>query len=204
MINGVRKKIRLGDVLIQEGKITQEQLDTALKEQKIKGKLLGDTLVDLGYVSQDDMIDVLCRHLNVEYVNVAAASIDEKAVKMIDEENARRLKLIPYMFDKSRANVIWVAMADPMDIMAIDDASIITGMEVVPVLSKLSDIQVVIDKFFGKAKALAVAEAYKQEQGIYDNAEAQDDERREDVENSPIVQLVRNVIEQAARQRYTY
>ena len=137
MINGVRKKIRLGDVLIQEGKITQEQLDTALKEQKIKGKLLGDTLVDLGYVSQDDMIDVLCRHLNVEYVNVAAASIDEKAVKMIDEENARRLKLIPYMFDKSRANVIWVAMADPMDIMAIDDASIITGMEVVPVLSKL-------------------------------------------------------------------
>lgn len=83
---------------------------------------------------------------------------------MIDEENARRLKLIPYMFDKSRANVIWVAMADPMDIMAIDDASIITGMEVVPVLSKLSDIQVVIDKFFGKAKALAVAEAYKQEQ----------------------------------------
>ena len=122
MINGVRKKIRLGDVLIQEGKITQEQLDTALKEQKIKGKLLGDTLVDLGYVSQDDMIDVLCRHLNVEYVNVAAASIDEKAVKMIDEENARRLKLIPYMFDKSRANVIWVAMADPMDIMAIDDA----------------------------------------------------------------------------------
>ena len=201
MINGVRKKIRLGDVLIQEGKITQEQLDTALKEQKIKGKLLGDTLVDLGYVSQDDMIDVLCRHLNVEYVNVAAASIDEKAVKMIDEENARRLKLIPYMFDKSRANVIWVAMADPMDIMAIDDASIITGMEVVPVLSKLSDIQVVIDKFFGKAKALAVAEAYKQEQGIYDNAETQDDERREDVENSPIVQLVRNVIEQAARQR---
>ena len=86
MINGVRKKIRLGDVLIQEGKITQEQLDTALREQKIKGKLLGDTLVDLGYVSQDDMIDVLCRHLNVEYVNVAAASIDEKAVKMIDEE----------------------------------------------------------------------------------------------------------------------
>lgn len=73
MINGVRKKIRLGDVLIQEGKITQEQLDTALKEQKIKGKLLGDTLVDLGYVSQDDMIDVLCRHLNVEYVKCSSS-----------------------------------------------------------------------------------------------------------------------------------
>lgn len=101
MISGIRKKIRLGDVLISEGKITQEQLESALKEQKIKGKLLGDTLVDLGYVSQDDMIDVLCRHLNVEYVNVAAASIEEKAVRTIDEDNARRLKLIPYMFDKT-------------------------------------------------------------------------------------------------------
>ena len=201
MISGVRKKIRLGDVLIGEGRITQEQLQTALAEQKIKGKLLGDTLIDLGYVSQDDMIDVLCRHLNVDYVNLAAASIDDKAVHLIDEDNARKLKLIPYMFDKSRANAVWVAMADPMDIMAIDDVGIITGMEVIPVLSKLSDIQSVIDKFFGKQKANAIAEAYKQEQAVYDNDNAQDDERREDVENSPIVLLVRNIIEQAARQR---
>lgn len=200
-MNGIRKRIRLGDVLIQEGKIDQAQLETALKEQKIKGKLLGDTLVDLGYVSQDDMIDVLCRHLNVEYVNLAAMTIDEKAVRTIDEENARRLKLVPYMFDKTRANVLWVAMADPMDIMAIDDVGIITGMEVVPVLSKLSDIANVIDRFFGKEKAMAVAEAYKQEQASFEDANAQDDARREEVENSPIVLLVRNVIEQAARQR---
>ena len=201
MISGVRKKIRLGDVLISEGKINEEQLKTALAEQKVKGKLLGDTLIDLGYVSQDDMIDVLCRHLNVEYINLASTSIDDKAVHLIDEDNARRLKLIPYMFDKNRANAVWVAMADPMDIMAIDDVGIITGMEVIPVLSKLSDIQSVIDKVFGKQKANAIAEAYKQEQAEYDNDNAQDDERREDVENSPIVLLVRNIIEQAARQR---
>lgn len=197
-----RKKLRLGDILIQKSLINQEQLEEALKEQKVRGTLLGDTLVELGYISQDDINDVLCDQLDIEYVDLRKADIDAAAVKLVSEDILRKYNLLPIKIDKNQANLLIVAMSDPMNIVAMDDISIITGLNVQPVLSTAIQIRAQIDKFYGKEQAIKVAEQFKKEQqDLDDEADEEDTGRREDIENSPIVQLVRNVIEQAVRQR---
>ncbi|MDY5576372.1 MAG: ATPase, T2SS/T4P/T4SS family [Lachnospiraceae bacterium] len=200
---GFRHRVRIGDILMEKGLITEEQLGQALAEQKEKGTLLGETIVALGFVTQDQMIDILCDQLGVEYVNLRKYEIDDEAVHLLAEPVARKYRLIPIAKSKKEANVLIVAMADPMDIMAIDDVSIVTGMQVEPVLSTSEDIEYYLDKSFGKQQASAIAEQFKKEQGNVLDVEidAEDLSRKEDIENSPIVQLVRNIIEQAARQR---
>lgn len=197
-------KIRLGDCLVQKGLITEEQLNTALQEQKSKGMKLGETIVELGYVGEDDIIDILCDQLGIEYVDIRKIKIDESVGKMLNEEFIRKNSLIPIGYDQLVPNVLRVAMADPMDIVAIDDISIITNLQVDPVLSTKSQINYQIDKMYGATKAMAAAEQYKKEREKDKeklNSEKEQDDRSKDVEDSPIVQLVRSILEQGVRRR---
>lgn len=199
---GYRKRVRIGDVLMEQGLLSEEQLGEALKEQKERGTLLGETLVSMGYITQEKMIDILCEQIGVEYVDLRKYDIDDDAVHLITEPVARKYRLMPIAISKTRANVLIVAMADPMDIMAIDDVSIVTNMQVEPVLSTSEAIEFYLDKAFGKQQASAIAEQFKKEQGdpTTEEQDADDAARKEDIENSPIVLLVKNIIEQAARQ----
>ena len=200
---GFKKRVRIGDVLIKAGLISEEQLNKALEEQKQrpKGTLIGETLVELGFVKEEAMAKVLCKHLDVEYIDLQKIELDEKAVHMVSEPIARKYKLIPIGFSESDANCIRVAMADPQNIFALDDISIITGLNVESYLSTSTQINAMLDKHFGKQQATAIAEQYKKEQESYLEEGEEDGARKEDVENSPIVLLVRQIIEQAARQR---
>ncbi len=196
-------KIRLGDCLVQKGLLTEEQLNNALQEQKNKGLKLGETVVTLGYVEENDVIDVLCDQLGIEYIDLRKIKIDEEVGKMLNEDFIRKNCLIPIGYDQLVPNVLRVAMADPMDIVAIDDISIITNLQVDPVLSTRSQIEYQIDKLYGATKAMAAAEQYRKEREkdkakLSDASEA---ERQDDVDNSPIVQLVRSILEQGVRRR---
>lgn len=198
---GLRKRVRIGDVLIEDKLITEEQLNEALAAQKEKGTLLGETLIELGYIKEEALAQELEKHLEVEYVDLSKAEVDEKAVRMITEPLARKYRLIPVYFSDVDPNILKVAMADPQDFQAIDDISIITGLQVDPVISTMPQIEAQIDKFFGKQQANAIAEQYKKEQENYLGDDDEDGLRKDDVENSPIVLLVKSVIEQAVRQR---
>lgn len=197
-------KIRLGDCLIQKGMINEEQLNQALAKQKETGTKLGETIVDMGLVSENDMIDVLVEQLGIEYVDVRKIKIDENAAKLLKEDFLRKNALIPIGYDSLLPNVLRVAMADPMDIIAIDDISIITNMQVDPVLSTKGQINMIIDKMFGASQAMQAAEQYRKEREK-DKAKASvniDEEQGDsEVDNSPIVQLVRSILEQGVRRR---
>lgn len=197
-------KIRLGDCLVQKGMITEEQLSEALVKQKENGTKLGETIVEMGYVSENDMIDVLVEQLGIEYVDVRKIKVDENAARLLKEDFMRKNGLIPIAFDELLPNVIRVAMADPMDIIAIDDISIITNMQVDPVLSTKGQINMAIDKIFGATQAMQAAEQYRKERerdrekaGLNMDEEEGDSE----LDNSPIVQLVRSILEQGVRRR---
>lgn len=197
-------KIRLGDCLVQKGMITEEQLSEALVKQKENGTKLGETIVELGYVSENDMIDVLVEQLGIEYVDVRKIKVDENAARLLKEDFMRKNSLIPIAFDELLPNVIRAAMADPMDIIAIDDISIITNMQVDPVLSTKGQINMAIDKIFGATQAMQAAEQYRKErERDREKAGLNMDEEEEDSEldNSPIVQLVRSILEQGVRRR---
>lgn len=196
-----RKKIRIGDVLMSKGLIDQNQLNMALKEQKEKGRMLGETIVELGYVTQEKINDTLCEMLNIKFIDLQVEEPDENVVGLVPEEVMRKYVLVPMRYDKNNAGVVQVAMADPMNIIAMDDINIITGKQVMPYLANASDIRAYFDKVFGKKQAQNIAEMYKKEQGLIQEETEEERLRKEDVENAPIVQLVNSVIEQAARQR---
>ena len=198
-------KIRLGDCLMQKGMITEEQLTEALTKQKENGTKLGETVVEMGLVSENEMIDVLVEQLGIEYVDVRKIKVDENAARLLREDFMRKNSLIPIAFDELLPNVIKVAMADPMDIIIIDDISIITNMQVDPVLSTKGQINMAIDKIFGATQAMHAAEQYRKERER-DKEKAglnidEDSVGDSEVDNSPIVQLGRSILEQGVRRR---
>ncbi|MCL6471572.1 MAG: Flp pilus assembly complex ATPase component TadA [Firmicutes bacterium] len=138
-------RIPLGELLVAYGVITKEQLDTALAEQKKVGGRLGAVLKKLGFVSEETMIEFLGRQLNMPCVDLEQIKPDEQAVNLIQEALARRHKAIPI---SKKGNVLTVAMADPLDIYAIDDISGASGCEVNPVVCSEKSILEAIDKYY--------------------------------------------------------
>lgn len=197
----INKRIRLGDLLVQKGLITEEQLMRALKEQRSRGTKLGETLISMGFVSEHAIVKILCDQLHIEYVELRNMKLDEAAVYTINEAVAKKYNLIPIGFDQNNPNMLRVAMSDPMDFVAMDDIAIITNLKIVPVLSTSSQIAFQIDRYFGRQSVIAVADQYKKEKGRDDVSH---DAARGDAlltESSPIVVMVRSIIEQAVRQR---
>ena len=197
-----RKKVRLGDLLVQKGIITEEQLGKALKMQKEKKMMLGEMIVTMGFATQSQINDVLCEHLNIDFVDMREEEPDQQILSLLDESIMRKYTLVPLRHDMDNAGAIQVAMADPMNILAMDDINIITGMQVVPLLANAQDINAFLDKAFGQQQAQNIVELYKKEQGESNKeAEKENNARREEIENAPIVVLINNIIEQAVRQR---
>ena len=192
--------MRIGDILMAEGVITQEQLDQALESQKIKKRRLGEILVSDGYITDDIMADALCHQMGYDRANLQDSRIPDDLISMFDVELLKKYTAIPYCYDDRNVNIIRVAMADPMDMLAIDDLSMVTNRMIDPMVATPGEIMVAIDKYYGNAEALKAANDFESERADLfadDEIEAMND----DVNNSPIVQLVNSMIEQAVRQR---
>ncbi len=195
-----RKKIRIGDVLVAAGAITEEQLQEGLAKQKETGRKLGNALVDLGFISNDMLITVLTTQLGIDYIELKGAKIEDKVIHMVPESMVTKYQAIPIEVDPDNPNILKVAMADPMDIMAMDDIGLVTNLQVEPMLASEEGIKNAIDKYYGSAQAMEAAEAYRQEQ---QNSLGDGDEEdgNDEIDNSPIVLLVKQIIEGGVRQR---
>ena len=191
---------RMGDMLVEERVITDEQLNYALKEQKKRKLKIGETLVDLGFIDELTIVKVLEKQLKVERIQLASIVIDPEILKLVSEQILRKYMVMPFEFHKSNPNVLRVAMADPLDIISIDDIAIITNLKIEPTVATPKEIATAIDKYYGNAEAKAVAERYTKEKETQ-NKGKEDETVYDDVNNSPIVLLVKAIIEQAVRQR---
>lgn len=191
---------RMGDMLVEERLITEEQLQYALKEQKKRKLKLGETLVDLGLIDEMTIAKVLEKQLKVERIQLAGIVIDSEILKLVNEQILRKYMFMPFEFHKTNPNVLRVAMADPLDIIAIDDLAIITNLKIEPTVATPKEIAIAIDKYYGNAEAKAVAERYTKEKENQ-NKGKEEDFVVDDINNSPIVLLVKAIIEQAVRQR---
>lgn len=194
-----RKKIRLGDVLVNSGVITQEQLEEGLKRQKGSGRKLGETLVDEGFVTEEAIARALSNQLGYEIVDLQNIAIPEDILGLVPGNVLERYKVLPFEYAPDNMNVLHVAMADPMDMAAMDDITIITNLQVEPVVSTTRSIMLALDKYFGNVEVNSALEEYAREKES--QMAEQEDMYSEDVNNSPIVQLVKTMIDQAVRQR---
>ena len=194
-----RQKKRIGDMLLEAGIITQEQLEDALEKNKTAHKKIGEMLVDLGYATEEAIGEGLATQLNIPFISLHGMKIEDDIIKLADGKLLRKHLMIPFEYKEGNVNIIRVAMADPMDMRGIDDFSIITNLQVEPVIATTQDILVTLDKYYGDSEAQRVAEQYAKERESRKTKEEQAED--EDVANSPIVQLVKSMIDQAARQR---
>ena len=193
----------MGDLLVEAGTITQDQLTQALNVQKTekKGQRLGVVLMDLGFTDEKQIMKALCSQLKLQPVDLSNIRIPEEITKLTEEAVLRKHNLIPFQFHEKNPNVIKVAMSDPLDIRAMDDISIITGLQIERYVATPSDIAAAIDRYYGNAEALRVAEQYtreREEQNKAKNVEAVDESN---VQQAPIVKLLGQIIEQAVHKR---
>ena len=197
-VRGTKK--RIGDMLIEEHLITQEQLERALEIARESGKKIGETLVENGYTTDEAIMRALSNQLGIEIVSLAGVRISDEMIRLANASVLRKNRMVPLEYFQGNMNIIKVAMADPMDMAAIDDFTIITNLQVEPVLALPSEIMVTLDRYFGNDETMEAAQKYADERRAMEAA-SQDTEYDENVSNSPIVKIVNSMIEQAARQR---
>ncbi len=194
-----RKKLRLGDVLVQNGVITEEDLQRGLERQKGSGRKLGETLVDEGITTEENIARALSKQFHYDMVDLQNTVIPQEILDLVPASVLKKHRAIPFEYSPDNMNVLRVAMSDPMDIAAMDDINIITNLQVEPVVATMGSVMLAIDHYYGQAEVNSALEEYTREKES--QMIEQEDMYSEDVNNSPIVQLVKGMIDQAVRQR---
>jgi type IV pilus assembly protein PilB len=141
--------VRLGEILVKEALITQDQLQKALEFQRSNGGKLGSCLTKMGFITDDDITGVLSRQYGVPSINLKYYEIDPTVIKLIPQDTATRYQVIPL----SRVgSVLTIAMTDPTNVFAMDDIKFMTGFNVEPVVASESAIGEAIVRFYGGAE----------------------------------------------------
>lgn len=129
---------KLGELLVDAGLIAQEQLDAALAEEKQKGKRLGALLVEKGFTTELDIAQTLAYQLNIPYIDLHTAVIEPEAIKLVPERLARKHIVIPLYMEANR--VLVLAIADPLNMEALDDIRFATNYKCKPMVAIITDI----------------------------------------------------------------
>lgn len=140
-----KSNLKIGEILLYAGKISSEQLETALVEQEGTSKKLGEILVDKGWVTPNDIVEVLEYQLGFPRVDLTRYEVNERLVAILPESIARRHKVVP--IDAKDGKLV-VAMVDPLNFYAIDDIRLVTKMDIEPVIATESDVDAVIDRYY--------------------------------------------------------
>lgn len=194
----INERRKIGELLLEAGIITRQQLDEALQIQKKTGKKIGEILVEKGYVTEDEILEVLEFQLGIPHVKLDQYVIDPEVINMVSESIARRHTLIPIQLKEDK---LVVAMADPLNIFAIEDVSIYSGKNVQPVIAKASEIKRQIERFYGKQEALKAVEELKKEATQRRVQTSRMQVSSEDEADVPVVKLVNSIFEQAITSR---
>jgi type IV pilus assembly protein PilB len=146
-----QKAIRLGDWLLDRGLVNQTQLDLALREQKRKGWLLGESLTQLGFVTQETLAQFLAQKTQTESIDLAAIVIPPEMVKIVPEALARRLVAVPVSRDES---TLTVAISDPLNVTAFDVLEQATRLQVNLVAAPEGDILLAIERLYASGQTI--------------------------------------------------
>lgn len=191
-------KKRLGDMLVEEGKITIEQLSEALKQQREQGKRLGEILITQGVVSENEIIQVLEKQLDIKRVELDMINIDKKAVMSIPASLASKHSLIPIAFKESK---MLVAMWDPLNIFAIDDVKIASGYDVQVLISTKEEINKAIQRYYSDQYVQKAAEELTKEKKQNAALNKEENIQFDDIKNAPAVKMVDYLVKSAVESR---
>ena len=144
--------VRLGDLLLKEKRITPEQLQEALGQQRQKGGKLGFTLVSMGFVKEAEITALLSKQFGVPSIAISQFEIDPAVIKLIPAETAQKYQIIP--LSRSGATLT-IAMTDPTNVFAMDDIKFMTGYNVEPVVASETEVDDALQRYYAKEAAAA-------------------------------------------------
>lgn len=190
MARNVQK--RLGDVLYEQGVVTEAQINEALRKRE-KGEKIGEALIRFGFCNDSQIVDALEASLGIRRVNLQLLYIDESVLKLLDEDFVTKARIMPINIHGRR---IVIATNDPLDFPTIENVRLRTGMNVETVLATKNDIDTAIARYYGFTKTLKslgieVKEKKKEDEKFYEEL-LQDTEA--DSNESPIIQLVNQIL----------
>ncbi|KYG89110.1 ATPase, T2SS/T4P/T4SS family [Metasolibacillus sp. FSL H7-0170] len=190
-MKGTARK-RLGDLLVEAGVITDEQLNHAL-ETKNRDEKLGDFLIKENFLTEQQLIEVLEFQLGIPHIHLNQYAIEPELIKLVPAELAKRASIMPIRRDK---NKLFIAMADPMDYFAIEEVRMATGCQIEVSIAAKDDLYRTITKYYDLQESM---EAALSDLGdATTRAEAQQEITDDD---SPIVRLVNQIIANGVAQR---
>jgi len=199
----VKKRKSLGESLVEQKLITQEQLTAAMKESGESGEPLRKIFVKLGMVSEDDICNFFEEQLGIPRIDLKNYLIDAKIISLVPENLARKYLLIPLF---KTGDTLTIATADPLNVVALDEARLKTKSNIEPAVATETEVRNAITQYYGTGgsiediiksidvKALAIEEAGKEE-------EIEPDKLRNMAEEAPIIKLVNLLIMQAIRDK---
>lgn len=193
-----KKKIRIGDLLIQNGLITEEQLMTALAEQKKTGRKLGRALIELGLVEEDKLLNLLSQQLDVPFVQLRHYQFNQDLIKKLPETLARRFRAL--VLDEQQGELL-VGMADPMDLMAYDEIARVVNQSINVAVIRESELLNTLDMVYRRTdeiSSLAVELDSELEDDAFDLANLTN---TGDDSDAPVVKLLQSIFEDAIQAR---
>jgi type IV pilus assembly protein PilB len=194
---------RLGDLLVAEGLITEEQLGRALEEQKGSTEKLGTILLKLNFIQEEQLIGFLSRQYGIPSITLSQLDIDPEVLKLVPSAIAKKYEVLPI---KKQGTALTLAMADPTNVFALDDVAFMTNLQVTPVVASQAAIRMAIERNYEAQSAVTdVLTALSNDVG---NVEVVEDETpskvdifelKESADEAPVVKLVNMVLVDAIR-----
>jgi type IV pilus assembly protein PilB len=191
---------RLGDLLVADGLLGQEQLQKALVEQKGSTEKLGSILIRLGFINEEQLIGFLSRQYGVPSITLSQLEIDVEVLKLVPAAIAKKYEVLPV---RRMGNSLALAMADPTNVFALDDISFMTNLQVLPLVASQTAIKKAIDRHY-ESKTEAIASVMQDMstdlssvevvEGNEESAKIDTFELKESADEAPVVKLVNMVL----------
>ena len=197
--------LRLGDLLISAGLITQEQLEEGLRLQKGTGKRLGTVLQENGFITESELIEALQMQLGIEFIDLSKVNIPTELVQTVPKAIAKQYQVVPVRLARDE---LYIAMSDPLNFYAIEEVRKAARRKVVPMVAMSSAVERAIQVLYGNEGAAKAIEEMKREAAItgegtqaVDNAFTANQVGEENANQAPAIRLVNAIIERAVTER---
>lgn len=190
------QKVRVGDLLVEKGIITAEQLLMCLDEQKRSGKKFGRAVIDLGFIEEEKLLTELSGHFAIPFIDIARVQLESDMTRRLPESVARRF----------RALILWeepsgylVGFTDPLDILAVDEVRRALGKNIIPAFVKEQDVLNAIDRIYRRTEQIASIAGELDDELSESDLDLESLLEQSDAIEAPVVRLLQNIFEDAVQ-----
>jgi len=196
LVNKMPRRIRVGDLLVEEGIITINQLEYALSEQKVTGNKLGKTLVTLNFVDEIVLLNILSKQLDIPFVDIDTFHYSRDDVRSLKEITSRRFRVS--VLRKTDDKVV-LGMSDPTDIFCLDEVSKFFDVPIEPVIVRESELLEILDTSYGESENIASLIEEISDDLSSDSLDIDEIIDRSDEDDAPVDKLLLKIFEEAIK-----